>query len=70
MVGYVFWLQVLNWIPQDVWNDAQACINRGDDDCTGLRFSPLYLSMAIAVIVVSRWNPFLFNWNYSLFNIS
>ena len=52
MVGYVFWLQVLNWIPQDVWNDAQACINRGDDDCTGLIDLALYIwGMAIVVIV-------------------
>ena len=52
MVGYVFWLQVLNWIPQGIWNEVQACIDRGEDDCTGLIDIALYLwGMAIVVII-------------------
>lgn len=52
MVGYVFWLQVLNWIPQDIWNEVQACIDRGEDDCTGIIDIALYLwGMAIVVII-------------------
>ena len=52
MVGYIFWLQVLNWIPQDIWNEVQACIDRGEDDCTGLIDIALYLwGMAIVVII-------------------
>ena len=52
MVGYIFWLQVLNWIPQDIWNEVQACIDRGEDDCTGIIDIALYLwGMAIVVII-------------------
>ena len=52
MVGYIFWLQVLNWIPQDIWNELQACIDRGEDDCTGIIDIALYLwGMAIVVII-------------------
>ena len=51
MIGYAIWLQVLNWIPQEIWDDAQYCIDQGKDDCTGLIDLSLYL-WGLAVIVV------------------
>ena len=53
MVGFVLWLQLLNWIPQDIWNDVQACEDRGDDDCAALIDIALFFwGMAIVPIVV------------------
>ena len=53
MVGYTIWLQVLNWIPQEIWDDAQYCIDQGKDDCTGLIDLSLYLWGLAVIVVVS-----------------
>tara|TARA_B110000444_G_C18792923_1_gene573354 strand:- start:263 stop:1336 length:1074 start_codon:yes stop_codon:yes gene_type:complete len=53
MVGYAIWLQALNWIPQEVWDSAQSCIDRGDEDCTGTIDLSLYLWGLAVIVVVS-----------------
>ena len=52
MVGYAIWLQVLNWIPQEVWDSAQSCTDRGGEDCTSLINLSLYLwGLAVTVLI-------------------
>ncbi len=50
MVGYVLWLQVLNWVPQEFWDSIQSCRDGGGDDC-GEGLVSILLSLWGAVII-------------------
>jgi|TARA_B110001454_G_scaffold138834_1_gene128984 hypothetical protein len=53
MTGYAIWLQALNWIPQETWNEIQHCIDRGEDDCSVMVDLSLYLWGLVVIIIVS-----------------
>lgn len=53
VLAYMLWLQMLDWIPQSVWDSVSRCIDSGSDYCSVAADIPLSLWGIVCILLAA-----------------